>query len=130
MIFIDTNFFLRFLLKNVEGQYKETRDFFVDASEGKHKLFTSLIVVFEVYWVISGQFKNEKRKICNVLSKLLDFKFVQFDDLELIKDAIKVYSKTNLDLEDSYNLVFAKRGGAKEFKTFDKKLQSRWKLQK
>lgn len=120
MIFVDTNFFLRFLLKDVENQYQEARNFFLTASEVGQELFTSLIVVFEIYWVILGQFKKEKSKICDVLNKLLSMKFIQFEDVELIKKAIEVYSQTNLDLEDSYNLVFARSKGASAFKTFDK----------
>ena len=51
-MFIDTNYFLRFLLNDVEHQHTEVKNLFLDASEGKADLITSTIVFFEVYWVL------------------------------------------------------------------------------
>lgn len=122
MIFIDTNYFLRFLLSDVDSQYKEAKNFFLKSSDGEFKTFTSTIVIFEVCWVISGQFKKDKVKIYDVLIKLLNFQFIEIENHDLIIRALDIYLKSNLGLVDCYNLVYAKSKKADDFVTFDKDL--------
>ncbi|MDP3918208.1 MAG: PIN domain-containing protein [Candidatus Woesebacteria bacterium] len=122
MIFIDTNYFLRFLLSDVDLQFKEVKEFFLQASDGKFKTFTSTIVIFEVYWVILGQFKRDKQKVIQVLNKLLNFQFIEIENHDLIIKAIDIYKKSNLGLVDCYNVAYAKSKKAIDFKTFDKDL--------
>ena len=57
MIFIDTNYFLRFLLKDNEKQFIEVKKLFEKAILGEIDLYTSLIVIFEIYWVLSSFYK-------------------------------------------------------------------------
>ena len=51
MIFVDTNYFVRFLLRDVELQFGKARKLFEDAADGRKVLFTSTIVIFEIYWL-------------------------------------------------------------------------------
>lgn len=122
MIFIDTNYFLRFLLSDVDLQFKEVKEFFLKSADGKYEIFTSTIVIFEVYWVILGQFKKDKTKVITVLKKLLNFQFIEIENYDLISRALDIYKDSNLGLVDCYNLVYAKNKNASDFKTFDKDL--------
>jgi len=130
MIFIDTNYFLRFFLADVNKEYLEAKKLFLEASDGNYRLFTSSIVVFEIYWVLLAQFNKDKFKVIEVLKKMFRFKFIDFEDLNFFEEAIKIYEDSNIGLVDSYNLVYAKSQKTQDFKTFDKKLQNRWKTQK
>lgn len=122
MIFVDTNYFLRYLLEDNLVQQKKAKKLFLDGAEGKIKLFTSNIVIFEIYWVLSSFYEKNRKEIAEILKALLGFKFLKIEDKDILKKALLTYKKKNLDLEDSYNLAFARSKKASEFRTFDRKL--------
>lgn len=122
MNFVDTNYFLRFLLEDVEDQYKEVKQLFLDAAAGKVKLITSTIVFFEIYWVLTSFYGKKKQAVAPVLVKLLKLNFILFEEKEILQKSVVKFQKTNLDLEDSYNIYFAKSRKVKNMKTFDVKL--------
>ncbi len=123
MIFVDTNYFLRFLLNDIKQQHKEAKKLFIQASEGEASLFTSTIVIFEIYWVLSSFYEKDKVQISQTLNNVLkDFIFIHLPERTLLLKALEIYTTTNFDLEDSYNLVYANKKQAEDFKTFDKKL--------
>lgn len=126
MIFVDTNYFLRLLLKDVAKQHQEAKKLFQKGALGEIKLFTSTIVFFEIYWVLSSFYKQKKAKIIETLTDILKMSFIFLEKKELLQKALKIFAKTNLTLEDSYNLVYAKEIGAEDFKTFDKKLKNKF----
>ena len=126
MTFVDTNYFLRFLLADVSEQHRKAKDLFEDAALGKIKLFTSTIVFFEIYWVLASFYEKDKKQLTKILSDLLLMSFVKLIERDLLKQALEVFTKSNLDLEDSFNLVYAKKKKVRIFKTFDKKLGKKW----
>ncbi len=122
MMFIDTNYFLRFLLKDINPQHLEAKNLFLSASEGKTALITSIIVFFEIYWVLSSYYERNKTEAANVLEKVLSLNFIELEEREMLFRSLSLFRKTNLDLEDCYNVCYAKSKGIRSFKTFDKKL--------
>ncbi|HUD45031.1 MAG TPA: PIN domain-containing protein [Patescibacteria group bacterium] len=122
MNFIDTNYFLRFLLNDISEQHKTVKELFLSASEGKVALTTSTIVFFEIYWVLGSYYEKEKTEIVEALKNILKLTFIEIEERQILLNSIKLFEKTNLDLEDCYNLYFAKAKKVKLFKTFDKKL--------
>lgn len=46
MIFVDTNYFLRFILKDNQVQYLKARQLFLDAAKGEIELISSTTVFF------------------------------------------------------------------------------------
>jgi len=62
MIFVDTNYFLRFLLKDIGKQHQKAKKLFEKAASGEIKLFTSMIVFFEIYWVLFSFYKRRRLK--------------------------------------------------------------------
>lgn len=123
MIFVDTNYFLRFLLKDVQKQHLKAKELFLKGAKGQLKLFTSSIVIFEIYWVLASLYQKRKDKIIDILKKIFDLEFVEIEGKRLLNQALKIYKKSNLDVEDCYNLALAKEKGIKEFKTFDRRLK-------
>ncbi len=122
MIFVDTNYFLRLLLGDQEPHHKTAKHLFTQAAKGQIDLFTSLVVFFEIYWVLSSFYKKNKQELIEKLSGILQMKFVTIQSREVIESAMAVFKETSLDFEDAYNLVYASSLEATEFKTFDKKL--------
>lgn len=121
MIFVDTNYFLRFLLRDIESQYKEAKNLFLQAGRGKVELYSSTVVFFEVFWVLRSTYKKDKQALIDKLSKLLKLN-VEFDKHLILVNSVDLFKKSNLTLEDCYNLCLAHEKGFKDFKTFDVKL--------
>jgi len=121
-IFIDTNFFLRFFLKDIKKQYLEAKVIFSAGAKDREDLRTSLIVVFEVFWVLSSFYKFKREEIVVVIKGILGMTFIRLDERDILYDALMLYKNTNLSLGDCYNLSYSIRMGVKEFKTFDIKL--------
>ena len=122
MIFVDTNYLLRFLLKDVEKQYLEVKKLMIEAAQGEKDLFTSTIVFFELHWVLSSYYGKNKSELLATLRDFLGLEFIRLEERSILREAIVIFESTPLSLEDAYNVVFAKKKGGKEFKTFDKKL--------
>lgn len=129
MIFVDTNYFLRFLIRDVEEQYQEVRKLFGKGISKETKLFTSVVVFFEIYWVLSSFYKEDKQELVEKLAKILEMKFIQLKERESLEKAIQLFKNKNLSLEDAFNLVFSKKNKALKFATFDKKLSKIFKSQ-
>jgi len=118
--FIDTNYFLRFLLKDDEKQFNIVYSLFQKTINGEVQIFTSVVVFFEIYWVLSSFYKKKKNKIIEFLKNILKLTFIDFENKIILEEAIIFFQKFNLDLEDCYNLAYAKLKKANEFNTFDK----------
>lgn len=130
MIFVDTNYFLRFLLKDEKKHSAVALDLFKKASFGEVELFTSLVVFFEIYWVLSSFYKTEKSNIKKVLLDILKMDFIEIENRDVLVESINNLDKFNYDLEDTFNLFFAYKNKAKDFKTFDQKLFNKYQLLK
>lgn len=126
MTFVDTNYFLRFLLADVSSQHKLAKALFQQAAEGKVSLFTSAVVIFEIYWVLLSVYSKSKDQITSTLDDLLDMSFIDFEHHSLLKQAVPIYKNTPLGLVDAFNLLYAQSQNAKDFKTFDIKLSRRF----
>lgn len=121
MVFVDTNFFLRFLLKDVNSQLQEAKQLFLKSAKGEVSLATSIVVFFEVVWVLRKSFPQDKQALIDTLMKVLDLK-VELAERPILVESINLFKESNLSLEDCYNIVFAKKKGVKAFMTFDVKL--------
>lgn len=122
MIFVDTNYFLRFLLKDKQEHYLKAKNLFSKASREEVELVTSTVVFFEVTWVLKSTYKKDKVILINTLGKFLGLN-VEIGERQLLVDSLRLFSQTNLSLEDCYNFVFAKANQTVSFATFDVRLK-------
>lgn len=125
MIFVDTNYFIRFLLHDNENQYQESKQLFLDAADGKIDLTSSTVVFFEVVWVLRSVYGKDRTSLAKTLSQLLQLN-IGFEEKNILSKSIELFSENNLSLEDNYNLTFAKSKSIKEFKTFDLQLKKQF----
>lgn len=124
MIFVDTNYFLRFLRNDIPEQAAKAKKLFLDAAEGKETFITSTVVFFEIYWVIHKFYKTRKHDVVRRLHEVLEMNFIVIEERETLIKALEMYHRTTLDFEDCYNVVFSRERDAKEFRTFDKRLEN------
>jgi len=120
-MFVDTNYFLRFLLADVTSQYVKAKKLFKEAATGKVKLTSSIVVFFEIYWVLGSFYEKKKEELVKVLENLLEMQFVNWENKKLLIRSVEIYKKTDLDFEDSYNLMFVEFKKLKKVASFDVK---------
>lgn len=123
MTFVDTNYFVRFFLKDVQKQYKEAEKLFISGSKKKDALITSTIVFFEIYWLFVSFYGKTKAEIIEILQKFMGMNFIVLEERELLAKTLDIYAQVDIDLEDCYYLAFMKARAVPSIKTFDEKLQ-------
>ena len=125
--FVDTNYLLRWLVKEDENQFKVVERLFNNAAHGKTSLISSTLVFFEMKWVLSSVDKLNKTELITYLEGILNLP-IEFENKELLSDALILFGDRNIDLEDCYNILSSLLYGQKQkipdiqFASFDKKL--------
>lgn len=120
-IFVDTNVFLRFFVRDVESFYHKARELFEKAENGDVKLETSDLVIAEIVWVLESYYGFSKAEIKEVIDTILETKNIKAANHERIKEAISLYASGKMDFIDAYNIAYIKARGHKKVATFDVK---------
>lgn len=126
MTFVDTNYFVRIIENDNEVQVEEIRRLFVKGANRKVDLVSSTVVLFEIYWLMKTYYGKKKDVLVAVLRDVLDMSFIRWENQRILTESLEMMKKTNYDLEDAYNLVYAKSVGVDKLASFDKKLQKVW----
>jgi len=119
-IFLDSNIFLRFLIKDNRQMAKETKALFEAIEKGKIKAETDLIILVEIIWVLSSFFKIDREKIFEYISLLLKLKNFIIKDEEIISQALDFYRKTSVDFIDAFCASFVLRKKINFLCSYDK----------
>ncbi len=119
---IDTNFILRYLLADNKDQYKITSEFFKEVKAGRAKAIIKELVIAEVVFVLSSNYKVPRDRIAQSLCQLLPYKGITMEDKEAVIKALTIYANTNLHIVDAILASHAQLSKTKLL-TFDKKLK-------
>ena len=125
--FVDTNYILRFLLKDNLEQYNFVLKFFSD-SVTNIKLVSNIVVLFEVYWILFKTIKLEKEQTNTLIYNFLQLGIIQFQDNEIILKASEKDSENSLGLENNFHLSWCKHHKITKLHSFDEKLNKTWKM--
>lgn len=120
--FIDTNYFLRLLLRDNEPQFQKVYELFDQAINERVALYTSIVVFFELNWVLSSFYKKNKSMCAQHLQDILRMNFLEIENRDILRDAFDIFENSTLDLEDSYNVSCFRHKKLNHFATFDKKI--------
>lgn len=127
MVYVDANYFIRLILKDIPEQYDQVYKLITSGAQGKTRLLTSTIAFFEVYWVLSSYYRISKPELAIALSTILQMNFVDLSEREILNQSLAVFGQSNLGLEDCYHLCYAKEFNSNSLATFDKKLKAKFK---
>lgn len=72
--FIDSNIFLRPIVKDDSQKTQECELFFNKIKQGKIQAFTSNLVLAEIVWTGLKLYKIQKQELIDILKGILDFK--------------------------------------------------------
>ena len=127
MIFVDTNYFVRFFVNGETEQGKLVKKLFEEGASKRAELSSSSVVFFEIYWLMKSIYGKKKDGLFAILRDILAMSFIKWESGKILTEAVELMKKTNYDLEDAYNLIYAKSVGSDELASFDSKLQKAWK---
>ncbi len=126
MIFVDTNYFLRYLIDDGSSQHEKATNFFELNAKKKKSLGTSVLVFFEVFWTITSFYKKSDLEGVEIMKRLLTMAFIKFEARDILLKSLNRATEGIISLEDCFNLEWAKYGKIETFATFDKKLIREW----
>lgn len=115
MILLDTNYILRYLLRDNEEMFATANE--VISSQHCYILES---VLAEVVYVLNGVYKAPKPLIAETLSQFISLNNISMPETEsLLITALDYYQSKNLDFVDC---CLCSRKDGYEIKSFDKKL--------
>ena len=114
MIVLDTNYILRFLIKDNDEMYTIAKD-----AIKNNNCFIDNEVLAEVVFVLLKVYNTSKSDIKNTLVKFLSFENIILNSKPTILKALELFGKKNIDFVDA---ILCAKSKKYEVKTFDKKL--------
>lgn len=120
----DTNFILRYLLRDNEAQFAEVSEYFEKVRIGKESALISESVLVECIYVLTKHYKVPRAEAAKSLSGILIYKGIANSDSDLLSKALALFAESTLDAVDCVLLQRAHIEGH-TLKTFDKALLKR-----
>jgi predicted nucleic-acid-binding protein len=120
LIALDTNVLVRFLVQDDVDQAKiagEIIDQLTDAAPG----FIGREVVVELVWVLERAYGYERANIATAFDGLLSARELLLEDADDIGPALELYRNEGFGFADLMIAAAARRAGAVELVTFDRK---------
>ena len=114
MIVLDTNYILRFLMRDDEAMYQIARD-----TIRNHQCLIDNEVFAEVIFVLIKVYHIPREEIRRTLERFLSLNTILVEDKALLMRALQLFDEKNIDIVDAILCAKSRRF---EVRTFDKKL--------
>ena len=98
---IDTNIFLRGLIKEDLSTFKDSINFLKKVKENKVKAVTTHLILAELAWTLSSFYKVPKKEVILSIKSIINLRGVDLIDSYDINLAISIYEKLNVKFIDS-----------------------------
>lgn len=115
----DTNILVRLYIQDNSEQFNLSLQILNDCKRGKIKITVLSEVVPEIEYVLRKVYKIDRKTIANHLLELIKTTYINIEKRDIWKEAIKVYSKNNLDIIDAV-LFVESQNRKNEILSFDK----------
>ncbi|MEW6714234.1 MAG: PIN domain-containing protein [Nitrospirota bacterium] len=120
-VFVDTNVFLRFFVRDSESFYQKAKDLFEKTEKGQVKLETSDLVIAEIVWVLESYYGFSRTEIKEVVETILETKNLKVANHLRVKEAVHLYFTGKMDFIDACNIAYMRAKDYKKVATFDVK---------
>jgi predicted nucleic-acid-binding protein len=121
VVAFDTNVLIRVLVGDDPAPARKAERAFLLHAKGDG-VFVSLIVLAEIFWVLSAAYAWDRATIHDRISRLVRTRGVELEELELVQQALDSYAAGKADLADYLILGKARQAAGGPLITFDKKL--------
>ena len=99
--FLDTNIFLRPIVKDSPKATQDCKELFQRIKAGKIDAFTSNLVLIEIHWVLKRFYQMQKGDLLKILRGIYKLKHLKIENRENLGKAIESYEKHNVKLVDA-----------------------------
>lgn len=101
-LFLDTNVFLRFFLRDNESQYQNVCKLFSRIEEGVFKPYTSSIVLLELNYVVRSIYKLSINEVLDYIDAIKQVRGMTVIEKTDTDQAINLYRKYKIKLGDCF----------------------------
>lgn len=101
-LFLDTNIFLRFFLRDDESQYQDVCKLFAKIEEGRFRPYTSSIVFLELNYVVRNIYKLSIDEISDYVNAIKKMRGMTVIEKTNTDKAINLYKKYKIKLGDCF----------------------------
>jgi predicted nucleic acid-binding protein len=121
MRLVDTNIFIRFLIKDDEKKADRCHDLIMRAATGKITLVVSELAVAELVWVLQSpaNYGLTPTGIREILLPLLTMKGLQLPNKSIYPEVLELFAKSGVDFIDAYHAVLMKKNKIKTIYSYD-----------
>lgn len=116
---IDKNLLIRQITYDEPSQSAIAEKIFAAASA--RSLYINNIVFCEVIWTLTKAYKYKKQEMILLIEQILSTKTFVFEDIELLRRCLYLYTCTNTDFSDILIAVINQKSGCDDTLTFDKR---------
>lgn len=99
-LFLDTNVLLRFYLRDVKKQYRETVEIINQIESGEHRAYTSAIVLLEMVYALQKLYDVPRRDVVKILESVCRLRGLTIIEETDSKAALGLYQKHNVKYAD------------------------------
>lgn len=124
MIGLDTNILVRYITQDDPDQSEKAADEIEKGLSAEHIFYIADIVMCELVWVLETAYGYDRREIIPVLENILRTKQFQFENKDLLWQALADYQNTNGGFVGHLIGRAGQRAGCLETLTFDTGLKN------
>lgn len=99
-IFIDTNIFVRFFTHDLEEEVKDCEKLFESIRDGKFKPYISSVVIIELIFILTKQYKFKKEAVLKAMEKVLRLRNMTVVECTKTREALLLFNKYNISYAD------------------------------
>lgn len=120
--FVDTNVFVRALVRDDEAKWKRCIDLFERAERGEERLTSSESVVAEVVYVLASPvlYRLPRTELTHLVRPFVESRGLHLDHRAVVLDALDRYEVTNLDFEDCLSVEHIACNGFEAIYSYDR----------
>jgi predicted nucleic acid-binding protein len=122
--FVDTNVFIRLLMRDDLAKAEQCRSLFAKAKEGEIELHTSEAILAEIVYVLKSpvNYKLDRAQVAALLRPLVELEELKIAHKGTILRALDYYESNNLDFEDCLAIAHALRANDGRIYSYDRDL--------
>ena len=115
---IDTNVLTRFIMQDDRQQFMAASAF-MSSLTPESPGFIGLVTVAEICWILMRRYRLSRSQFSLAMERLLNSTLLQFENQNLVAEALLLFDKTNADFADCLVSLSAKAAGCDDVVTFD-----------
>jgi predicted nucleic-acid-binding protein len=124
MIILDTNYYIRFLVRDNEKMYEDSTKYFEDLESSLIEVYLPDLILAEIVYVLTKVYELPRFDVATALQSIIAIDALSMDNKWLTLTTLELFSTENLDFADCFLLGYSQLTDY-DVMTFDKKLSGK-----